>query len=93
LKPGFDGDSNEMKAKLVAREFEQQVGVEFGEPFAPIMKWKIVHSMGTLTSHIKRDIVHLNVKTAFLTKDLKEMHMFQVEEGFVLGQETKVCKL
>lgn len=68
------------------------MGVKFGEPFAPIIKWKIVHSMGTLMSHNKWDIVHLNVKMAFINKDLKEMYTFQLEEGFVIGQEKKVCK-
>lgn len=49
--------------------------------------------MGTLTSHNKWNIVHLNVKIAFLNKHLKEMYTFQLEEGLVIGQETKVCKL
>jgi hypothetical protein len=74
-----------MKAKLLAKGF--------GESFAPIIKWKIIHSMDTIASHNKWDIVHLNVKMAFLNNDLKEMYMFQLEEGFVIGQETNVCKL
>jgi hypothetical protein len=49
--------------------------------------------MDTIASHNKWDIVHLNVKMAFLNNDLKEMYMFQLEEGFVIGQETNVCKL
>jgi hypothetical protein len=65
LKPCFDGNPNEMKTKLVAWEFEQQVGVDFGESFAPIIKRRIIHSMGTLTSHNMWDIVRLNVKMAF----------------------------
>ena len=44
-KPGLNGDMEKLKARLVARGFEQQYGVDFEETFAPVVKWSTIRAL------------------------------------------------
>jgi len=94
IKPALDGKPDKLKARLVARGFEQKAGVDFEETFAPVVKWSTVRSLVALAAQSGWKILHLDVKTAFLNRDLREEVFMEQPEGFhVPGQETKVCKL
>ena len=42
LKPGTTGNPTRYKARIVARGFEQQDGVDFLETFAPVVRWETI---------------------------------------------------
>jgi len=54
------------KARLVIRGFEQQVGVNFDETFAPVAKLQSLHMMLALAAVHDWEIEQMDVVTAFL---------------------------
>jgi hypothetical protein len=71
-KTGVDGQVLRRKARLVARGFEQQHGLDYEEVFAPVVKWATLRTLLAIASQHQYPIYHLDVKTAFLYGLLKE---------------------
>jgi hypothetical protein len=49
-----------------------KVRLDFNETFAPIVKWPTICIVVVIASKNHWDIKHLDVKTTFLNKNLKE---------------------
>ena len=94
LKPGTTGNPTCYKARLAARGFEQQDGVDFLETFAPVVRWETIRVLIAIAVHLNWPLHQLDVLTAFLNGILKEdVYMYQ-PPGFVNpGEEHLVCKL
>lgn len=93
-KIGADGRPSKLKARLVARGFQQTKGIDFDEVFARVAKWKAIRMVAALSASNDWILVHLDVVTAFLNGDLKEIVYMEVPEGFRSASTTnKVCKL
>lgn len=60
------------KARLVARGFVQQEGVDFDDAFAPVARMESVRLLLALAAQEGWRVHHMDVKTAFLNGDLKE---------------------
>lgn len=82
------------RARLVAKGFTQKEGIDYGETFAPVVKYSTLRLLLALAVKLNLKITHLDVKTAFLNGLLKENVYMKQPEGFVVkGFENKVCKL
>ena len=90
-KVSCDGEVR-YRARLVAKGFVQQPGVDYDETFAPVIRFSSLRLLFALAVKLKLDINHLDVKTAFLNGDLKECLYMQVPEGMNVAKN-KVLKL
>lgn len=94
LKRNSDGSINKYKARLVAKGYVQQYGVDYVEVFAPVARIETIRLLISLAASHGWEIHHLDVKTAFLHGDLKEIVYVTQPEGFEIeGCEGKVYKL
>jgi hypothetical protein len=81
------------KARLVARGFVQQEGVDFDDAFALVARMESVRLLALADQEGWR-VHHMDVKSAFLNGDLKEEVYIYQPPGFVfLGKENKVLRL
>ena len=92
LKP--DGSIDKYKARLVAKGFKQLEGLEFFDTFSPVSRITSIRLLVDIAAIFYLQIHQMNVKTAFLNRDLNEEIYIDQPECFVeAGQESKVCKL
>ncbi|CAA7039007.1 unnamed protein product [Microthlaspi erraticum] len=94
LKRNSDGSINKHKARLVAKGYVQRYGIDFEEVFAPVARIETIRLLISLAASKGWEIHHLDVKTAFLHRELKETVYVSQPDGFVVkGSEEKVYKL
>lgn len=94
IKRNSDGSINKHKATLVAKGYVQRYSIDFEEVFAPVARIETVRFIIALAASYGWEVHHLDVKTAFLHGDLKEVVYVTQPEGFVTkGSEDKVYKL
>ncbi|UYV67624.1 hypothetical protein LAZ67_5001398 [Cordylochernes scorpioides] len=87
------GEIERYKARLVAKGFNQKFGRDYEETFAPIVKHSTIRAFLAASVYKGMQVIHLDVKTAFLHGDLdKELYM-ELPEGLHTKQTNKVCKL
>jgi hypothetical protein len=72
LKKDELGTMIKHKARLVARRFVQQEGVDFDNAFAPVARMESVRVLLALAAQEGWRVHHMDVKSAFLNGDLKE---------------------
>ncbi|KAG9509473.1 hypothetical protein GZH46_02007, partial [Fragariocoptes setiger] len=92
IKRRPDGSIDRYKARLVARGFSQQEGVDYHETFAPAAHMTSVRLLFAYAAAKQLVWEQFDVKTAFLHGDLEEEVFMEQPEGFVVD-ENKVCKL
>ena len=93
LKLKVDGSIDKHKARLVAKGYSQIEGIDFEETFAPVAKLNTIRMIISVATKYHWKIQQLDVKSAFLNGDLKEVYLVQ-PEGFVKkGEEHLVCRL
>lgn len=93
VKTNADGSIAKLKARLVARGFQQKEGQDYTETFAPVVKWNTLRSVVALAGHNGWPIFHLDVKTAFLNGDITEDIYVSQPPGFSSSSSSFVCKL
>jgi hypothetical protein len=82
------------KARLIAKGYVQQDGVDFDEIFAPVARMESVRLVLALAADEGWEVHHMDVKTTFLNGELAEEVYVQQPEGFVTaGEELKVLRL
>ena len=72
LKKGELGAVIKHKARLVARGFVQQKGIDYDDAFTPKARMESVHVLLTLAAQEGWQVHHMDVKSSFLNGDLKE---------------------
>ncbi len=77
-----DGWVSRFKARLVARGFSQQPGVDFGETFAPVLKYKTLRLILALIATRDLEFELMDVQTAYLNAELKEVVYMAQPDGF-----------
>eukprot|EP00253_Pinus_taeda_P009146 PITA_09146 len=89
-----NGDVIRNKARLVCKGYAQQEGIEFEETFAPVARLEAIRMFLALSSFQKFKVYQMDVKSAFLNRDLEEEVYIEQPDGFILGNDPKlVCRL
>nr|GEY13392.1 retrovirus-related Pol polyprotein from transposon TNT 1-94 [Tanacetum cinerariifolium] len=71
------------KARLVARGYRQEEGIDFEESFAPVARLEAIRIFLAYTSHKNMVVYQMDVKTAFLNSNLQEDVYVSQPDGFV----------
>nr|GEX43537.1 ribonuclease H-like domain, reverse transcriptase, RNA-dependent DNA polymerase [Tanacetum cinerariifolium] len=88
------GNITKYKARLVAKGYVQEQGIDFDEVFAPVARIETVRLILALAAYHGWQVHHLDVKSAFLQRDLKEEVYVTQPEWFVQPVDSgKVYKL
>jgi hypothetical protein len=85
LKRNEAGEIVKHKARLVARGFVQQEGIDFDEIFAPVARMESVRILLALAAQKGWQVHHMNVKSTFLNGDLKEEAYVRQPVGFIVA--------
>ncbi|GKC84298.1 retrovirus-related pol polyprotein from transposon TNT 1-94, partial [Tanacetum coccineum] len=89
-----DGTIQRHKARLVARGYVQEQGIDFEETFSPVAKFETVRIILAFAAMMRWTVFQFDVKSAFLNGELKEVVYVQQPEFFeVPGDEHKAYKL
>ncbi|GKA35711.1 retrovirus-related pol polyprotein from transposon TNT 1-94 [Tanacetum coccineum] len=71
------------KARLVARGYRQEEGIDFKESFAPVARLEAIRIFIAFAAHMNMVVYQMDVKTAFLNGILREEVYVSQPDGFV----------
>ncbi|GJW92775.1 retrovirus-related pol polyprotein from transposon TNT 1-94 [Tanacetum coccineum] len=71
------------KARLVARGYHQEEGINFEESFAPVARLDVIRIFLAYAAHMNMFVYQMDVKTAFLNSILCEEVYVSQPDGFV----------
>ena len=92
LKRGLNGEILRWKARWVVRGFEQQEGIDYNETFASVVKPMSYKAMFAIAAALDLEIHQIDVKTAFLYRDIDEEIYVEQLTGLEDGTG-RVCRL
>jgi hypothetical protein len=81
-KDGFNGKFTKLKVHLMAHGLQQRIGIDYNNFFALIVKWNTIRIVLSMVANNNWDILHLDVKTAFLNGNLKKPVYIFIPKGF-----------
>ncbi|KAI3501210.1 hypothetical protein L1887_29073 [Cichorium endivia] len=88
------GNVDKYKARLVVKGYAQREGVDYNEVFAPVARWDTIRTLISVAAQRNWLVYQLDVKSAFLNGELKEVVHVTQPQGFIReGEETKVYRL
>ena len=94
LKKNPRGEVIKYKARLVVKGYSQQKGLDYDEIYAPVVRFETIRILIALAALKKWKIHHLDVKSAFLNGEIKEVIYVKQPEGFLVkGKEGCVLRL
>ncbi|KAM1940384.1 hypothetical protein ACFX13_028093 [Malus domestica] len=94
VKKNLNGSVSRYKARLVVQGFSHKHGVYYSETFSPIVRHTTVRIILALAAMNHWELKQLDIKNAFLHRDLNEEVFMKQSQGFVDPQHpTYVCKL
>ncbi|GJU50606.1 putative ribonuclease H-like domain-containing protein [Tanacetum coccineum] len=71
------------KARLVARGYRQEEGIDFEESFAPVARLEAIRIFLAFAAHMNMVVYQMDVKTVFLNGNLREEVYVSQPDGFV----------
>lgn len=80
------------KARLVARGFSQQYGVDYGETLAPVVRMESLRILLAIAAAEDLEIHQMDVVTAYLAGELEEEIYMVLPQG-LRGTEGKGCRV
>ncbi len=92
VKLNSDGSVDKFKARLVARGFTQEAGVDFNETYSPVARFDTIRAVLSVAASERLRLAQFDIKTAFLYGDLEEVVYMKQPAGYEDGTQT-VCKL
>jgi hypothetical protein len=94
LKQVSNSSGLKYKARIVAKGFRQEYGVDFDEVLSPIVKMTTLRFLFGVVALKDLELLQLDVKTTFFHGDLdEEIYMEQLQGFASLGREHLVCWL
>jgi hypothetical protein len=73
------------KARLLAKAYVQQEGVDFEEVFLPVARMESVRLLMAMVETKDWEIHHMDVKSPFLNMELVEEVFVQQQPGFMVA--------
>lgn len=92
VKLTTDGAVDKFKARLVARGFTQEAGIDFTETYSLVARFDTIRVVLSVAASEKLSLAHFDVKTAFLYGDLDEVIYMKQPTGYEDGTN-RVCML
>jgi len=80
------------KARMVARGFSQEYGIDYLETYAPVSRFASIRIILSLAAKYKLHLQQMDVQTAFLYRDLEEEIYIESPKG-LLVEPSQVYKL
>ena len=95
FKRKLDGEGNitRHKARLVARGFTQQFGINYDETFANVMQLRSVRLLLALGNQLDYNIHVMDVQTAYLNAELDHEIYMKLPEGLDIPEANKILRL
>ena len=82
------------KARLVVKGYIQRKGIDYGEIFSPVARMESIRILIAIAAQENSELHHLDVKTAFLNREIKEdTYITQPESFEEKGKEDHILKL
>jgi hypothetical protein len=82
LKRKADGSIDRYNARLVAKGFHQQLGIDYGETYSPVIKPTTVRIVPSLALSNGWPIHQIDIQNAFLHGDISEVVYMSQPPGF-----------
>ena len=70
------------KARLVAKEYSQEEGIDYDETFAPVSGLEAIRMFLAFAAHMNFKVYQMDVKSAFMNGELEEEVYVQQPPGF-----------
>ena len=94
VKKNPNGTVECYKARLVARGFNQEEGVDYFETFIPVIKPAIIRLVLSIVVTRNWPLRHVDVNNTFMNGVLSEIVYMEQPQGFVASDRSSyVCKL
>ncbi|XP_048434594.1 uncharacterized mitochondrial protein AtMg00810-like [Pyrus x bretschneideri] len=94
VKKNPDGTVSRYKARLVAQVYTQEQGLDYFETLSPVVRHTTVRIISALAAQFGWQLRQLDVKNAFLHRELEEEVYMKQPQGFVDPTcPNHVCKL
>ncbi|KAF8747227.1 Reverse transcriptase (RNA-dependent DNA polymerase) [Rhizoctonia solani] len=79
IKQNKEGQPIQYKAQLVVQGYSQQLGIDYGQTFAPVVRLDSIRTLTSLANQNDWDIQQLNITLAYLHANVKEeLYMRQI---------------
>lgn len=93
-KLNAEGQVLKLKARIVAKGYSQQQGIDYEEVFSPVARLETVRLVLAFAAQHGWEVHQFDVKSAFLNGEIREDVYVSQPEGYVeKGKEHLVCKL
>ncbi|KAL0310430.1 UNVERIFIED_CONTAM: Transposon Ty1-ER2 Gag-Pol polyprotein [Sesamum calycinum] len=89
-----DGSIQKHKARLIAKGYSQQLGVNSTDTFAPMARMETTHIVLAISAQLGLPLYQLDVKSTLLNSGLEEEVYVEQPTGYIVqGKEEKVYRL
>ena len=93
IKSGIPRSTTHFKARLVAKGDLQRAGIDYQDTFALVIKWGSLCNVVSLAAQRGWQLLHMDVKSAFLNGTLHDEVYTKQPPGFVVeGKESWICE-
>ena len=82
IKTRSDGIVDRYKARLAAKGFTQEYGIDYEETFAPVARLSSVRTLIAISAARKWPLFQMDVKNAFLNGELSEEVYMKLPPGY-----------